>query len=123
MIGEELLFEDLSDMDNDCYKNLRWLLDNDVSKLGQYFCVTRDYFGRYEEIELKPNGLNTPVTNDNKAEYVEKFTFHKMYMNVKEQIDAFLGGFHDIISRDLISIFNAKELELLISGLPNFDGK
>ena len=46
-----------------------------------------------------------------------------MYLNVKEQIDAFLGGFHDIISKDLISVFNAKELELLISGLPNFDGK
>jgi len=46
-----------------------------------------------------------------------------MYGNVKEQVDAFLGGFHDMVSRDLISIFNAKELELLISGLPNFDCK
>ena len=46
-----------------------------------------------------------------------------MYLNVKEQIDAFLGGFHEIISKELISIFNAKELELLISGMPNFDGK
>lgn len=44
-----------------------------------------------------------------------------MYLNVKEQIDAFLGGFHEIISKELISIFNAKELELLISGMPNFD--
>jgi len=63
------------------------------------------------------------VTNDNVGEYVEKFTFHKMYINVKDQIDAFLGGFHDIVSRDLISVFNHQELELLISGLPNFDGK
>ena len=46
-----------------------------------------------------------------------------MYLSVKEQIDAFLGGFHEIVSRDLISVFNAKELELLISGLPNFDRK
>ena len=69
------------------------------------------------------NGLNTPVTNLNKTEYVQKFTFHEMYGNVKEQVDAFLGGFHDMVSRDLISIFNAKELELLISGLPNFDRK
>lgn len=121
MIGEELFFEDLSDMDNDCFKNLKWLLDNDVSKLGQYFAITRDYFGHYQEIELIPGGSNILVTNENKAEYVENFTFHKMYINVKEQIDAFLGGFHDIISRELISIFNAKELELLISGLPNFD--
>ena len=63
------------------------------------------------------------MTNDSKTEYIELFAFHKMYLSVKEQIDAFLGGFHDIVSRDLVSIFNAKELELLISGTPDFDGK
>ena len=123
MIGEELFFEDLSDMDNDCFRNLRWLIDNDVTDLGQYFAITKDYFGKYEEIDLKENGHEIPVTNDNKVEYIEKFTFHKMYLNVKDQIDAFLGGFHDVIGKDLIRVFNAKELELLISGLPNFDGK
>lgn len=121
MIGEELFFEDLSDMDHDCYRNLKWYFDNDVTDLSQYFAITRDYFGRYEEIALKEGGSNIAVNNENKAEYIELFTFHKMYLNVKEQIDAFLGGFHEIVSRDLISIFNAKELELLISGLPNFD--
>ena len=123
MIGEELYFEDLSDMDNDCYRNFRWYIDNDVSDLCQYFAITRDYFGRPEEIPLKEGGSNLAVTNDNKIEYIELFTFYKMYISVKEQVDAFLGGFHEIVSRDLISIFNAKELELLISGLPNFDGK
>ena len=123
MIGEDLAFEDLEDMDNDCFKNLQWTLENDVNGIGQYFLVTRDYFGRYEELPLKEDGANIQVNNDNVCEYVEKFTFHKMYINVKDQIDAFLGGFHDIVSRDLISVFNHQELELLISGLPNFDGK
>lgn len=84
MICEELSFEDLSDMDNDCFRNLRWYLDNDVSDLGQYFSVTKEYFGRYEEIDLKDDGNNIPVTNDNKLEYVEKFTYYKMYQSVKE---------------------------------------
>lgn len=121
MIGEDLSFNDLEDMDNDCFKNLRWLLDNDISNLGAYFLVTREYFGRFEEIPLKEGGADIEVTKENVAEYIEKFTFHKMYLSVKDQVDAFLGGFHDIISRDLISIFNHKELELLISGLPEFD--
>lgn len=30
-------------------------------------------------------------------------------------------GFHDIVSPELISIFNEQELELLISGLPDID--
>lgn len=70
MIGEELFFEDFSDMDHDCFRNLKWTLDNDVSDLGAYFAITRDNFGRYEEIELKSNGSNILVTNENKVEYV-----------------------------------------------------
>ena len=58
MIGEDLAFEDLEDMDNDCFKNLKWTLDNDVNGIGQYFLVTRDYFGRYEELPLKEGGAN-----------------------------------------------------------------
>ena len=34
---------------------------------------------------------------------------------------AFLDGFHDLIPSELISIFDAQELELLISGLPDID--
>jgi len=37
MIGEELFFEDLSDMDNDCFRNLKWVLQNDVSNAELYF--------------------------------------------------------------------------------------
>jgi len=33
----------------------------------------------------------------------------------------FLRGFYELVPRELISIFNYKELELLIAGLPNFD--
>lgn len=123
MIGEELFFEDLSDMDNDFFRSLRWYLENDVTDLCQYFAITRDYFGKYQEIELKQGGSNIEVNNGNKEEFVQLFAIDKMYTSVKDQIDAFLGGFHEIVSRDLISVFNAKELELLISGLPNFDGK
>ena len=32
-----------------------------------------------------------------------------------------MEGFYDIIPKNLISIFNEQELELLISGLPNID--
>ena len=39
------------------------------------------------------------------------------------QIEAFLKGFHELVPRDLISIFSCQELELLITGLPEFDSK
>lgn len=36
-------------------------------------------------------------------------------------MDAFLTGFYEVIPRQLISMFNEQELELLISGLPEVD--
>ena len=37
------------------------------------------------------------------------------------QIDSFLEGFHELVPPELISLFDAQELELLISGLPDVD--
>lgn len=60
------------------------------------------------------------MTNENKEYYVERKAYYHLYKSVQEQIDAFLDGFYEIIPRDLVSIFTYKELELLISGLPDF---
>ncbi|CAN6928365.1 unnamed protein product, partial [Brassica oleracea] len=40
---------------------------------------------------------------------------------IRPQINTFLEGFNELIPRELVSIFNDKELELLISGLPEID--
>jgi E3 ubiquitin-protein ligase HUWE1 len=45
----------------------------------------------------------------------------KLTTAIKDQIKAFLQGFHDVIPKELISIFNEQELELLISGMPDID--
>jgi E3 ubiquitin-protein ligase HUWE1 len=37
------------------------------------------------------------------------------------QLDSFLEGFHELVPAELISIFDAQELELLISGMPDVD--
>ena len=42
---------------------------------------------------------------------------------IRPQINSFLDGFNELVPRELISIFNDKELELLISGLPEIDCK
>lgn len=44
-----------------------------------------------------------------------------MYNAVKEQIDAFLAGFHELIPKKFVGIFTASELEMVISGLPKVD--
>lgn len=41
--------------------------------------------------------------------------------NFATQMNSLLEGFHDIIPQQCISFFEAKQLELLISGLPSID--
>lgn len=74
-----------------------------------------------ETRDLKPNGREIPVTEANKREYVQLACQLKMTGSIRSQIKSFLEGFYDVIPKELISIFNEQELELLISGLPTID--
>jgi len=123
MTGETLALSDLEDYDNEFYNNMKWCLDNDVDCLMTQFVAETDYFGKKQEVELVENGKNIQVNNENKREYVEKLAYFKLYKEIQKQVDNFLEGFYELIPKDLISIFNYKELELLISGLPSFDSK
>lgn len=40
---------------------------------------------------------------------------------LQQQLNAFLEGFYELMPAQLLSIFDDKELELLISGLPTID--
>ena len=44
-----------------------------------------------------------------------------MTKNIEKHITAFLKGFNEIIPAKLIKIFTYRELELLISGMPEID--
>ena len=43
-------------------------------KFDSYFSVDSDVFGELKEIDLKPGGKDIKVTNDNKVDYVERYT-------------------------------------------------
>ena len=78
-------------------------------------------FGVTETRDLKPNGRNLIVAEENKQEYVHLVCQMKMTGAIRKQIDSFLEGFYDIIPKKLIGIFNEQEMELLIAGLPTID--
>ncbi|EAR89664.2 HECT-domain (ubiquitin-transferase) protein (macronuclear) [Tetrahymena thermophila SB210] len=121
ILGQEITYHDIQDQDNEFYKNMKWIVENDVTGLDLTFVYESDQFGKLQEIELKPNGKNIPVTNENKQEYVQLICKHRMAIRIEYQINFFLKGFHDIIPKDIISVFDSHELELMISGLPDID--
>lgn len=122
ILGKSPNLKDLESNDVDYYKSLVWILENDITDiLTEEFCVIEDEFGVEKVIDLIPGGRDIAVTEENKKEYVQKLVEYRLTESVKEQLDSFLGGFHDIIPAELVAIFNEQELELLISGLPEID--
>ncbi|EFC45358.1 predicted protein [Naegleria gruberi] len=122
ILGIPITYHDIESIDPSYYKNLKWMLTNSIGDvLFHTFTHEFDEFGKTKEIELKPNGKNIPVTDENKAEYVRLVTELKMTKSIEKQLEQFLKAFYDIIPRKLIQIFNEQELELLISGLPDID--
>jgi E3 ubiquitin-protein ligase HUWE1 len=122
ILGKSVSVKDMESFDPDYYKSLCWMLENDITDIiTETFSVEDDEFGVTNIVDLIPNGRDVPVTEDNKHEYVRLVVEHKLLSSVKDQMEHFLKGFHDIIPAELISIFNEQELELLISGLPDID--
>ncbi|KAI3942446.1 hypothetical protein MKW98_013098 [Papaver atlanticum] len=129
ILGVKVTYHDIEAIDPDYFKNLKWMLENDISDvLDLTFSMDADeekliLYERAEvtDYELIPGGRNIRVTEENKHEYVDLVAEHRLTTAIRPQINAFLEGFNELISRELISIFNDKELELLISGLPDID--
>ena len=94
ILGKTLSWKDMEEEDYEFYKNLQWLLDNDVTDLDLTFCYEHEYFGNIELKDLIPNGSKIPVTEDNKAEYVQRRCYTRMATTVEKQIQSFLTGFH-----------------------------
>ncbi|KAJ5949254.1 hypothetical protein N7454_000838 [Penicillium verhagenii] len=122
ILGRSVSIKDMETLDLDYYKSLLWMLENDITDIiTETFSIETDAFGEKQTIDLVHDGRNIPVTQDNKEEYIQRVVEYRLVESVREQLDNFLKGFHEIIPPDLISIFNEQELELLISGLPEIE--
>ncbi|KAK5639592.1 hypothetical protein RI129_012084 [Pyrocoelia pectoralis] len=123
ILGISVKYTDMESEDYSFYRGLVYLMEYHVNDLGYdlTFSTEINEFGVTETRDLIPDGRNVPVTEENKMEYVRLSCQMKMTGAIRQQLNAFLEGFYDIIPKRLISIFNEQELELLISGLPNVD--
>lgn len=63
---------DMEAIDADFHRSLVWMLENDIEDaLDLTFSTEDDRFGEVVTVDLKENGSEIPVTNENKKEYVE----------------------------------------------------
>ncbi|MCO5588845.1 hypothetical protein L7F22_042805 [Adiantum nelumboides] len=118
LLGRYVFFDELSALDPELHQNLLYLkhYDGDAVDLALDFTVTEELFGKRKVIELKPGGAHIQVTNENKLQYVYAMADYKLNKQMQPLICAFAGGLSDIICPAWLSLFNARELNQLISG-------
>nr|XP_014350264.1 PREDICTED: E3 ubiquitin-protein ligase NEDD4-like isoform X4 [Latimeria chalumnae] len=121
MLGKLISLKDMESVDSEYYNSLKWILENDPTELDLRFCIDEENFGQTYQVDLKPNGSELVVTNENKREYIDLVIQWRFVNRVQKQMNGFLEGFTELIPSDIIKIFDENELELLMCGLGDVD--
>lgn len=101
---------------------MKYMLENPIDNIiFETFSVEMEVFGEPTVIDLKDNGRNIDVTDDNKEEYVKLWTEWRLKKGTEEQFEALQTGFLEVVDKELLKMFDAHELQMLISGIPDLD--
>eukprot|EP00605_Chrysophyceae_sp_TOSAG23-4_P003045 GSChrysophyteH1.ASY1.ANO1.3350.1 assembled CDS len=108
MLGIPVDYIDIEAIEPDYFKSLKMILDMPLEDLGLElnFSAESTIFGKRQVVDLVPNGRNIEVTDENKMEYIQLISHHRMTSAIRGQIESFLDGFYDL---------------LLLCGLPDVD--
>ncbi|EAL88130.1 HECT-type E3 ubiquitin-protein ligase [Aspergillus fumigatus Af293] len=114
---------DLKDLDQGLYQGLLQLKNytGDVEDFALNFTVTDTIplpngGTRTVTQDLKSNGSDIPVTNQNRLVYISYIARYRLQVQPALQTNAFLQGLGHIIQPSWLSMFNQSELQTLVSG-------
>ena len=93
ILGRVVSVKDMETLDLDYSKSLKWMLENDITDIiTETFSVETDDFGEKKVIDLLPDGRNIPVTEENKAQFVQLVVEYRLTGSIQEQLEHFLTG-------------------------------
>lgn len=125
--GYRPTLNDLRDLDEELYQGLHKLktYPGDVEDFSLNFTVTdtvvTDHTTSPKKTkaitkDLRPGGVDTAVTNQNRLVYISYMARHRLQNQPYLQTRAFLRGLGTMIQPSWLSMFNQSELQTLISG-------
>lgn len=123
MLNKKLTMKDIESIDPEFYNSLVWIRDNNIEECGleMFFSVDFELLGEIKPHELKPNGGDIRVTEENKEEYLNLVTEWRMTRGIETQTKAFLDGFNEVVPLEWLQYYDERELELIICGMQNID--
>uniref|UniRef100_A0A8C3AIZ2 E3 ubiquitin-protein ligase n=1 Tax=Cyclopterus lumpus TaxID=8103 RepID=A0A8C3AIZ2_CYCLU len=123
MLNKKLILKDLESIDSEFYNSLIWIRDNNIEECGleMYFSVDMEILGKITSHDLKPDGTNVLVTEENKEEYISLMAEWRFSRGVEGQTKAFLDGFNEVVPLQWLQYFDEKELEVMLCGMQEVD--
>uniref|UniRef100_A0A4W5MHZ5 E3 ubiquitin-protein ligase n=1 Tax=Hucho hucho TaxID=62062 RepID=A0A4W5MHZ5_9TELE len=123
MLNKPWALKDLESIDPEFYNSLIWIKENDIEECGleMYFSVDKEILGEITTHELKPDGGEVLVTEENKEEYIRLVAEWRLSRGVEEQTQAFFEGFNEVLPQQYLQYFDAKELEVMLCGMQEID--
>ena len=119
LMGHSLLLSDLAEVDKVYHGSLSWMQDNDITGIiFDSFTVEAEQFGETRVVELVPGGAGMAVVEENKHLYVQAAMQWRVLGSIRAQLSAFLSGFHELVPRAMLDVFDARELSTLLNGRP-----
>ena len=131
-------------MDAEFHSSLVWMKETDLNQLSDdlqlTFAVNEDIGGQIIEVnsiilfllasalisfkqkrEIRANGRNISVTEKNKLDYIQRMLAYRINRGVSIQVQSLLRGFSEVLDPRLISVFDAREMELVLAGTAEID--
>ncbi|KXJ10271.1 ubiquitin-protein ligase E3A [Exaiptasia diaphana] len=126
LFGKNGMFKDLADSHPSLYKSLKNMLEYPGNVKEDFMCTFKigytDVFGSSLSHDLKENGGDIPVTNENKVEYVNLYADFILNKSIEKQFNAFKTGFDMVVGDSpLMTFFRPDEVELLVCGSKELD--
>ncbi|XP_038055460.1 ubiquitin-protein ligase E3A-like [Patiria miniata] len=126
LMGRKATFEDLEPIQPVLYNSFKCLLECEGNVEEIYmmnFVISyKDVFGNTITQNLKEDGENTPVTKENRQEFVDRYVDYSLNTLPEKQFRAFKRGFDMVTDESPLKIwFRPEEVELLVCGSRHFD--
>uniref|UniRef100_A0A7N8XH25 E3 ubiquitin-protein ligase n=1 Tax=Mastacembelus armatus TaxID=205130 RepID=A0A7N8XH25_9TELE len=123
MLDKKPTLKDLESIDPEFYNSIMWVKENNLEECGVelYFAQDMEILGKVSTHQLKDEGENELVTEENKEEYISLLTDWRFTRGVEEQTKAFLDGFNEVVPLEWLRYFDEKELELMLCGMQEID--
>lgn len=129
ILGKQLTINDMAELDQNIAQSLNQLIEyrnsdttgTIIEDMCLTFSVTIDQFDEKVVIPFYSDGESTIVTNDTLDKYIQDYIDYKLNTSVSKQFSEFANGFRKLCRDEVFSSFTPDELDILVSGEPNFN--